>query len=1189
MIIIEKSILFFVTLFLFICGVACGELFAAGSDSTGYRIVGSDSDNPLELNGNNISTTVNDGRGLQAADSGEITLNDGSIHTAGVSAYGACASADGQITINDSPITTSGFQGFGVRAISGGEITMNNGSITTSGHMGYGAYSSGSDIYLNNVNVLTSGVGAVGAYVVGGTIVISGGSVETAHTGLGNQTPSYGVRASNGGTAVLNGVDVTTRGTGTTGDSAYGLAADKGGFLYMNGGTVTTFGQYSHAMVAQDSVISVDGISVNASGNNAYGAYVYAVSSGKTSSMEITDSDIVTSGTYSYGVHSYGSAASLKMTGGTLTTATGASYGAWSATSSAMSLENVIIRTSGTAADGARASGGSQMTLSGVVIETTGYNGIGASAFSGAALTMSGGSIHTTGAANGYAYGLMANGGSLYSEGVTILTEGVYSYGALSTKLSATVGASYLRLINNNITTTGTGSYGAGANGDTSVLEMSGGTISTSGAEAAGIRVNGGASADLAGVTVGTTGDNGYGFYVSGTGSRLVSDGGSVETSGEKAYGQAVTAGSASLDGTRITAGGTSAYGVYAYSNGSADIRGSEIITSGNSGKGLYATSGGAIKVYGGSIYTAGDDSNGAQAHIRGALVIEGAEIETAGASSHAVAATGGDNLITMRGATLSADSSLGSHAIYAAGVAATHSWSNIAGEEGVYSINGSIAAEGYSSIDLTLGDGSHLTGWTSVAPDTASLDLSIKGSGSVWDVTDNSTLTSLTLDGSAVDFSGSALGTKITTGSLSGGSTGGILYMKTDVENHSADLLEVTGAGEGSHSIAVTDIGGAASNATSADKVTLVTIGADNGANFSLTSSYVPIGLWKFNLASYDNDIAGSGISNSDTYWILEATSMIGPDVPVVNPPAVVAVNSLYGAYLLGYAETNTLIQRLGDLRGTPHLNGLWFRAHGGKFESKSGNYIRGFDMDYGGVQIGYDKKVEIGWEGDAYAGIMFGYSTGDMDYLADGTGDIDSKMIGLYATFTKPNGFYVDTILKYQWVENDFDAVYSPGGTIYGLARDGVNSGGFGWSVEVGQRLHFNKSRTGWYAEPQIQLSYQRQDGGDFYAGTNYRLTVSPYTSILGRIGLLVGYETEKNNFYAKVSKVREFDGEVSAYSGGDSITENFGGSWWVYGIGYTARSGERHNIYMDVERTSGGSFTQEWSARLGWRYLF
>lgn len=189
--------------------------------------------------------------------------------------------------------------------------------------------------------------------------------------------------------------------------------------------------------------------------------------------------------------------------------------------------------------------------------------------------------------------------------------------------------------------------------------------------------------------------------------------------------------------------------------------------------------------------------------------------------------------------------------------------------------------------------------------------------------------------------------------------------------------------------------------------------------------------------------------------------------------------------------------------------------------------------------------------------------------------------------APYIGKNGFYIDTVLKYQWMTNDFDVIDTAGTLVRGNDAD---TGGLGFSVEFGQRVPFGGAqKSGWYAEPQIQFSYQYQDGDYFNATNGLRIGVDSFTSIIGRLGILVGYETEKINFYGKVSRVKEFDEDLTIRANGVPIDESFGGSWWVYGIGFTSRLSDWNSIYMDVERTSGGSFRQPWAVRLGWRTIF
>ena len=97
--------------------------------------------------------------------------------------------------------------------------------------------------------------------------------------------------------------------------------------------------------------------------------------------------------------------------------------------------------------------------------------------------------------------------------------------------------------------------------------------------------------------------------------------------------------------------------------------------------------------------------------------------------------------------------------------------------------------------------------------------------------------------------------------------------------------------------------------------------------------------------------------------------------------------------------------------------------------------------------------------------------------------------------------------------------------------------------------------------------------------------------FDSLLGRLGMLAGYETAKTNVYVKVSYVKEFDGDMDIrYGNGTRIAgESFEDEWWVYGIGVTHQVNQRNSLYLSLERSSGGSFTEGWALRGGWRITF
>ena len=716
--------------------------------------------------------------------------------------------------------------------------------------------------------------------------------------------------------------------------------------------------------------------------------------------------------------------------------------------------------------------------------------------------------------------------------------------------------------------------------------------------------------------TVKTTGSDSYGLDSRYNGSHiLLHDNSIISTVGEKAYGATASSGG------EITLG---------------DVF---VSTSGKSALGLLA--GGYV-----------DTSSGYPSAVDAGVINadNGLSVVTTGENAHGVTASFGGQVNLGGNINIDVDSGKGSYAIGAAGRAALGSGSapTVSGS-GVFNVKGDIGAVMGGQVDLGMEDGSVFTGATRIgtyyditdpqaifptmdsgllalwsnAPiyfpymdQGTSLTLALNGANSVWNVTEDSNLTKLSLDGATVNLAYEAPGSsstpfkKLTIGNLNesaGTGKGGVFVLRVNdapgglVEG---DKLHVNGKVNGVHKLFVANNG--AANALGNENVSLVETSdsASDGGSFRLANSavstgeaeVVELGAFQYKVSQKD----GSDEFGSGRTWYLYGAGAVDPgDKPTPTPPpssnsASAAINTFAANYLLNYAETDTLIRRLGDLRFTEDSSGAWFRAYGGKFESNSRSFVKEFDMNYGGAQVGYDRKLEKSWlpGGDTYLGLYFGYSKGDLDYRENGygSGDAENKTLGAYATYVAKNGFYVDAIIKYVWSKNDF-SVYDSQGTM--VTGDDVSLGGFGASLEVGKRFRFKANANGgaWYVEPQAQLSYQRQGSAYFYANNGLNIGIDDFNSLLGRIGTLIGYETEKTNFYAKVSYVKEFDGDMDIrYGNGTHIAgESFGDEWWVYGIGVTHQVNQKNSLYLSLERSSGGSFTEDWALRGGWRITF
>ena len=52
---------------------------------------------------------------------------------------------------------------------------------------------------------------------------------------------------------------------------------------------------------------------------------------------------------------------------------------------------------------------------------------------------------------------------------------------------------------------------------------------------------------------------------------------------------------------------------------------------------------------------------------------------------------------------------------------------------------------------------------------------------------------------------------------------------------------------------------------------------------------------------------------------------------------------------------------------------------------------------------------------------------------------------------------------------------------------------------------------------------------------------------------------------------------------------VDQDFGDTWFEYGLGFTFKTGSNNSIYFDVERMSGGDFHKDWQWNVGARWSF
>ncbi|WP_434778109.1 autotransporter outer membrane beta-barrel domain-containing protein [Neisseria sp. Ec49-e6-T10] len=411
---------------------------------------------------------------------------------------------------------------------------------------------------------------------------------------------------------------------------------------------------------------------------------------------------------------------------------------------------------------------------------------------------------------------------------------------------------------------------------------------------------------------------------------------------------------------------------------------------------------------------------------------------------------------------------------------------------------------------------------------------------------------------------------TTLTTNKLSGT---GRFYFNTDIVAGHTDLLKVTdtNAAIGNHTVVVKND---ASQSTTGDE-RLDIIQTNGGAGqFSLAQN-VELGAWEYELRKNPDQI--------NNWELVQATAK--PTTTVQTTYSLMNTN-----YLLNYIDTQTLLQRMGELRQSqPNGIDVWIRSTTGKLDSFEGNIFDGYDMDYIGLQGGADKQISIG-SGKLYLGAMAGYTQADHGFAGGGDGKAKSYQFGVYGTYLTQNGLYIDGVIKYAHLKNDFMIYDSQNNRIKG---DG-NSDSYSASIEVGKRFNLAQTISGKvYLEPQAQLTYTHQNSLSQKTNSGLKADFDSYDSTLFRGSVIVGYDMNQLNnpisVYFKTGYVQELSADVSAKVNHINVSHySFKNGWWDNGLGVTARFNKQHNLFAEIDYAMGSKFDKK-QLNIGYRYEF
>ena len=452
------------------------------------------------------------------------------------------------------------------------------------------------------------------------------------------------------------------------------------------------------------------------------------------------------------------------------------------------------------------------------------------------------------------------------------------------------------------------------------------------------------------------------------------------------------------------------------------------------------------------------------------------------------------------------------------------------------------------------------------------------------WDLVDNSEVTDLHLNNSAVSLTNTnaPYATLTITGNLTGSGT---FNLNTNIAENKSDKIVVKGTAEGNHKIGVTNQGANVANG----KVTLVETNGGNAA-FSLTNpnNRVDLGAYQYFLTKEGNNWVLAHSKNAITPTSPAApVTPVTPNKPVVTPnkpvatpttpvlPSTPLLSDLANAQvslrqaqlLLVEDDLSGIHQRLGEVKNGEKGN-VWVRNVNSRQKlaalSTGESETSGFKQNVHSLQVGADAAVTD----NLRVGGFVGRSQANVDFNGHyGDGKVRSNSVGLYAAYLADNGIYVDNIVKYSRLHANSNHTEKRHYNAYTI------------SSELGKRFSLAND---WTITPQAQIAWTHISS----QGNEDSLS-----SVYSRIGLRVAKGFALSNGwnlqpYAEVNAITSKNRSSKIHYTNSALDVASSRGRFESAVGLNAGFAN-HRFGLEVSRADGKNFDKPYAIQAVYRY--
>lgn len=322
---------------------------------------------------------------------------------------------------------------------------------------------------------------------------------------------------------------------------------------------------------------------------------------------------------------------------------------------------------------------------------------------------------------------------------------------------------------------------------------------------------------------------------------------------------------------------------------------------------------------------------------------------------------------------------------------------------------------------------------------------------------------------------------------------------------------------------------------------------------------------------------------------WILGSTQNLGPTYGTKVISSI--LQSQYRSYAI---QTESLRQRMGELRDINRVHGLWGRYNmGSNYTAESDVGVEIID-NYYNAWIGYDQNV-LDLKGQNFYGVALSYALVAPEGK-DYQGQIHNFGINLYDTFIARNDFYMDFVLKYILTYADYEIDY------YSLAKNKPSyfNHKVMLSAEFGKKFKLTDSKSYFFLQPEGQITAGYIFGNTVSftdaSQTTIEANLSGDAPVILRTGLTAGYSLNsssfKADFYAGTSIFYETStgGDVELNDGNSTVSYNHKGDFRmsIQG-GFDLIFNDNARVYFEAGTSFMGPTQNVYSINAGARFAF